>query len=30
LWGRPFVIHTDHFSLTFLLDQKIATIPQHQ
>jgi hypothetical protein len=30
LWGRPFVIRTDHFSLKFLLDQKIATIPQHQ
>jgi hypothetical protein len=30
LWGCPFVIHTDHFSLTFLRDQKIATIPQHQ
>jgi hypothetical protein len=30
LWGRPFLIHTDHYSLKFLLDQKLATIPQHQ
>jgi hypothetical protein len=30
LWGRPFLIKTDHFSLKFLLDQHLATIPQHQ
>jgi hypothetical protein len=26
----PFLIKTDHFSLKFLLDQRLATIPQHQ
>jgi hypothetical protein len=30
LWRRPFLIKTDHFSLKFLLDQHLATIPQHQ
>jgi hypothetical protein len=30
LWGRPFLICTDHYSLKFLFDQKLATIPQHQ
>jgi hypothetical protein len=30
LWGTPFLICTDHYSLKFLLDQKLATIPQHQ
>jgi hypothetical protein len=29
LWGRQFVVRTDHFSLKFLLDQCLATIPQH-
>jgi len=29
LWGRPFVVKTDHASLKFLLDQRRATIPQH-
>nr|CAB3453399.1 unnamed protein product [Digitaria exilis] len=29
LWGRRFVVKTDHFSLKFLLDQRLATIPQH-
>jgi hypothetical protein len=29
LWGRTFIIHTDHYSLKFLLDQRLATIPQH-
>jgi hypothetical protein len=29
LWGHPF-IKTDHYSLKFLLDQKLATVPQHQ
>jgi hypothetical protein len=28
LWGRPFLIKTDHFSLKFLLDQRLATILQ--
>jgi hypothetical protein len=27
LWGRPFVVQTDHYNLKFLLDQKLATIP---
>jgi hypothetical protein len=27
LWGRTFVIRTDHYSLKFLLDLKFATIP---
>jgi hypothetical protein len=30
LWGREFLIGTDHFSLKFLLDQRLSTIPQHQ
>jgi hypothetical protein len=29
-WGCQFLICTDHFSLKFLLDQKLTTIPQHQ
>ncbi|WVZ82924.1 hypothetical protein U9M48_030129 [Paspalum notatum var. saurae] len=29
LWGRPFIVKTDHYSLKFLLDQRLATIPQH-
>jgi hypothetical protein len=29
LWGRRFVIKTDHYSLKYLLDQRLATIPQH-
>jgi hypothetical protein len=29
LWGRAFVVKTDHYSLKFLLDQRLATIPQH-
>jgi hypothetical protein len=28
--GHPFLIMTDHFSLKFLLDQRLSTIPQHQ
>jgi hypothetical protein len=28
--GWSFLIHTDHYNLKFLLDQKLATIPQHQ
>jgi hypothetical protein len=30
LWGRPFLVRTDHYSLKFLLDQRLSTIPQHQ
>jgi hypothetical protein len=30
LWGRRFVVHTDHRSLRFILDQRLTTIPQHQ
>lgn len=30
LWGRSFLIWMDHYSLKFLLDQRLATIPQHQ
>jgi hypothetical protein len=30
LWGHEFVVRTDHFSLKFLLDQRLSTIPQHQ
>lgn len=28
-WARSFVIRTDHYSLKFLLDQRLSTIPQH-
>jgi hypothetical protein len=30
LLGHPFLIKTDHFSIKFLLDQCLATNPQHQ
>ena len=30
LWGRTFHIRTDHYSLKFLLDQRLSTVPQHQ
>jgi len=29
LWGLRFVVKTDHYSLKYLLDQRLATIPQH-
>jgi hypothetical protein len=29
LWGCRFIVRTDHYSLKFLLDQRLATIPQH-
>lgn len=29
LWGRRFLVRTDHYSLNYLLDQRLATIPQH-
>jgi hypothetical protein len=30
LWGRHFRVRTDHYSLNFLLDQCLSTVPQHQ
>jgi hypothetical protein len=30
LWGHPFLIRTENYSLKFLLDQKLATIPLPQ
>jgi len=30
LWGHHFLVHTDHYSLKFLLDQRLSTMPQHQ
>uniref|UniRef100_A0A0A9C3T2 Reverse transcriptase domain-containing protein n=1 Tax=Arundo donax TaxID=35708 RepID=A0A0A9C3T2_ARUDO len=27
LWGQHFVVRTDHYSLKFLLDQRLSTIP---
>jgi transposase InsO family protein len=30
LWGRAFTVKTDHYILKYLLDQRLATIPQHQ
>lgn len=29
LWGREFLVRTDHHSLKFLLDQRLSTTPQH-
>jgi hypothetical protein len=29
LWGRRFTVRTNHYSLKYLLDQRLATIPQH-
>jgi hypothetical protein len=29
LWGHRFLIKTNHYSLKYLLDQRLATIPQH-
>jgi hypothetical protein len=29
LWGLPFTVRTDHYSLKFILDQRLPTIPQH-
>jgi hypothetical protein len=30
LWGRRFLVRTDHYSLKFLLDQRLSTVSQHQ
>jgi hypothetical protein len=30
LWGRLFRMRTDNYSLKFLLDQRLSTVPQHQ
>ncbi|XP_066396126.1 uncharacterized protein [Miscanthus floridulus] len=30
LWGCRFLVRTDHYSLKFLLDQRLSTVPQHQ
>lgn len=30
LWGRHFLVQTDHYALKFMLDQRLSTIPQHQ
>jgi hypothetical protein len=29
LWGWPFLVRTDHYSLKYLLDQRLSTVPQH-
>jgi hypothetical protein len=29
MWGRRFTVKTDHYNLKYLLDQRLATIPQH-
>lgn len=29
LWGHAFTVCTDHYSLKYLLDQRLSTIPQH-
>jgi hypothetical protein len=30
LWGHVFVIRSDHYSLKYILDQRLSTILQHQ
>lgn len=27
LWGRHFIIRTDHYALKFMLDQRLSTVP---
>jgi hypothetical protein len=30
LWGRNFIVRTDHYALKYILDQRLSTVPQHQ
>ena len=30
LWGQHFLVTTNHYSLKFLLDQRLSIVPQHQ
>jgi len=30
LWGRQFIVRTDHYALKFMRDQRLSTVPQHQ
>jgi len=30
LWGRQFIMRTDHYALKYMLDQRLSTVPQHQ
>jgi len=30
LWGRTFIIRSNHYILKYILDQRLSTIPQHQ
>lgn len=30
LWGHHFLVRTNHYSLKFLLDQRLSTVPQYQ
>lgn len=30
LWGRKFIVRSDHYALKFMLDQLLSTMPQHQ
>lgn len=30
MWGRRFIIRTNHYTLKYMLDQRLSTVPQHQ
>jgi hypothetical protein len=30
LWGRHFLVRTNHYSLKYLLDQRLSMVPQYQ